>query len=71
MINNLITKYEKIIEILKQFDTKNNFLYQISCSRVTNIEIIVLGITAESLSIDSEGQKNELKGSFLNCVTNL
>ncbi|MEI7677483.1 MAG: IS982 family transposase [Bacteroidales bacterium] len=55
-MNNFITKYEKILEILKQFETKSNFLNQIRCPRLSDIELIALDITAESLSIDSEYQ---------------
>ena len=53
-MNNFLTKYEKILEILKQFETKSNFLNQIRCPRLSDIELIALDITAESLSIDSE-----------------
>ena len=55
-MNNFLTKYEKILEILKQFETKSNFLNQIRCPRLSDIELIALDITAESLSIDSEYQ---------------
>ena len=55
-MNNFITKYEKILEILKQFETKSNFLNQIRRPRLSDIELIALDITAESLSIDSEYQ---------------
>jgi Transposase DDE domain len=55
-MNNFLTKYEKILEILKQFETKSNFLNQIRRPRLSDIELIALDITAESLSIDSEYQ---------------
>lgn len=55
-MNNFITKYEKILEILKQFETKNNFLNQIRCPRLSDIELISMDLTAESLGIDSEYQ---------------
>ena len=55
-MNNFITKYEKILEILKQFETKSNFLNQIRCPRLSDIELIAVDLTAESLSIDSEYQ---------------
>ena len=55
-MNNFLTKYEKILEILKQFETKSNFLNQIRCPRLSDIELIALDITAESLGIDSEYQ---------------
>ena len=55
-MNNFITKYEKILEILKQFETKSNFLNQIRCPRLSDIELIALDLTAESLNIDSEYQ---------------
>ena len=55
-MNNFITKYEKILEILKQFETKSNFLNQIRCPRLSDIELISMDLTAESLGIDSEHQ---------------
>lgn len=55
-MNNFIAKYEKILEILKQIETKSNFLNQIRRPRLSDIELIALDITAESLSIDSEYQ---------------
>lgn len=55
-MNNFITKYEKILEILKQFETKSNFLNQIRRPRLTDIELIAVDLTAESFSIDSEHQ---------------
>jgi len=55
-MNNFLAKYEKILEILKQFETKSNFLNQIRRPRLSDIELIALDITAESLSIDSEYQ---------------
>jgi len=55
-MNNFITKYDKILEILEQFETKSNVLNQIHCPRLCNIELIALYITAESLSIGAEYQ---------------
>ena len=55
-MNNFNTKYVKILEILKQFETKSNFLNQIRCPRLSDIELIAVDLTAESLSIDSEYQ---------------
>lgn len=55
-MNNFLTKYEKILEILKQFETKSNFLNQIRRPRLSDIELIALDITAESSGIDSEYQ---------------
>ena len=55
-MNNFNTKYDKILEILKQFETKSNFLNQIRCPRLSDIELIALDLTAESLGIDSEYQ---------------
>lgn len=56
IMNNFNTKYVKILEILKQFETKSNFLNQIRCPRLSDIELIALDLTAESLGIDSEYQ---------------
>ena len=55
-MNNFTTKYEKILDLLKQFETKNNFLNQIRIPRLSDIELIAIDLTAESLSIDSEYQ---------------
>lgn len=46
-------KFKKILEILKQFETKSNFLNHIPLS---DIELIVVDLTAESFGIDSEYQ---------------
>jgi hypothetical protein len=51
-----MTRYEKIPEILKQFGTKNNFLNQIRCTRLSGIELISPYLTAESFGIDCEYQ---------------
>ena len=55
-MNNFYSKYEKILEILKQIETKSCFLNQIRCPRLSDIELIALDLTAESLGIDSECQ---------------
>ena len=55
-MNNFNTKYDKILEILKQFESRNNFLNQIRVPKLSDIELIALDLTAESLSIDSEYQ---------------
>lgn len=55
-MNNFQTKYEKILEILKQFESRNNFLNQIRVPNLSDIELIAIDLTAESLSIDSEYQ---------------
>ena len=64
-MNNFITKYEKILEILKQFETKSNFLNQIRRPRLSDIELIAVDLTAESLSVDSEYQLFRLLPSSL------
>ena len=55
-MNNFITKYEKILEILKQFETRSNFLNQIRCPRLSDIELISMDLIAESFGINSECQ---------------
>src|SRR5574344_3155256 len=65
-MNNFNTKYVKILEILKQFETKNNFLNQIRCPRLSDIELIAVDLTAESLSIDSEYQLFRILPDSLN-----
>jgi hypothetical protein len=49
-------KYEKVLEILKTIETKNNFLNQIRRPGLSALELIAIDITAEWLSIDSEYQ---------------
>lgn len=55
-MNNFLSKFEKILEILKQFETKSNFLNQIRQPRLSDIELLAVDLTAESLGIDSEHQ---------------
>lgn len=55
-MNNFTTKYDKILEILKQSETRNNFLNQIRIPKLSDIELIAIDLTAESLGIDSEYQ---------------
>lgn len=64
-MNNFTTKYEKILEILKQFETKSNFLNQIRCPRLSDIELIAVDLTAESFSIDSEHQLFRVLPKFI------
>jgi hypothetical protein len=47
-----MTKYEKILELLKLFETKSNFLFQIRRARLSNIELIVMDLRVEFPSID-------------------
>lgn len=51
-MNNFITKYEEILEILKQFETKSILLNQKRSPRLSDIELISANLTTESLSID-------------------
>ena len=55
-MNNFSASYEKILDILKQIEQKMNFLNQIRISRLSDIELIAMDITAEYMSIDSEYQ---------------
>jgi len=63
-MNIFITKYDKILGILKQFEIKSNFLNQIRRPRLSDIELIALEITDESLSINSE-LMNYLKNNHI------
>jgi len=63
-MNIFITKYDKILGILKQFVIKSNFLNQIRRPRLSDIELIALEITDESLSINSE-LMNYLKNNHI------
>jgi len=56
IMNNFQTKYEKILNILKQIETKSNFLNQIRRQRLSDIELIAVDLTAESFGVDSEHQ---------------
>jgi hypothetical protein len=64
-MNNFTTKYEKILEILKEIETKSNFLNQIRRPRLSDIELIAIDLTAEWLSIDSEYQLFRTLPTFL------
>lgn len=46
-MNCFITKYEKILDILKQLETQKNFLKQIRCPRLIDIKLIALCLTSE------------------------
>ena len=63
-MNIFITKYDKILGILKQYEIKSNFLNQIRRPRLSDIELIALEITDESLSINSE-LMNYLKNNHI------
>jgi len=51
-MNNFITKYEKILEILKQFEIKSIFFESKALSTFKCIELILVDLTAESLCIN-------------------
>ena len=55
-MNNFSANYVKILDILKQVEEKRNFLNQIRISKLSDIELIAMDITAEYMSIDSEYQ---------------
>ena len=55
-MNNFSTNYRKILDILEQLEPKKNFLNQIRKSKLSDIELIAIDITAEYMSIDSEYQ---------------
>lgn len=46
IMNNFLSKFEKILEILKQFETKSNFLNQIRQPRLSDLELIAVDFTA-------------------------
>lgn len=55
-MNNFITKYGKILETIKPIAQKNCYQKQIRVPRLSDIELLALEFTAESMGIDSERQ---------------
>ena len=55
-MNNLKQSFKVILTVLKKVESKVNFLNQIRTTKLTDIELISLVLTAEYLSIDSEYQ---------------
>lgn len=66
-MNNFTTKYEKILDILKGIETKSNFLNQIRQPRLSDIELIAVDLTAESMDIDSEYELFRSLPPMLSC----
>ena len=55
-MNNLETKYKKILNVLKENVEKENFSLKKRKPMLTDLEIIALSLAAESSSLDSECQ---------------
>ncbi len=53
-MHNLKTIYNKILEVLKSIEPKNNFIFQKHKPKLTDKELLALSITSEYLGIDSE-----------------
>jgi hypothetical protein len=53
-MNNLEENYNKILEVLRKVDKKENYRKQIRIPKMSDKEIMALNFTAEYLSIDSE-----------------
>ena len=55
-MNNFIASYEKILEYIKSNTNRESFLQQIRKPKLTDIEVILINLTAEYMGIDSECQ---------------
>jgi len=55
-MNNFSANYRKILETLQQIESKTNFLNQIRKPKLSNIGLIIIDLTSEYISIDSEYQ---------------
>jgi hypothetical protein len=64
-MNNFGANYEKILEVLKQIESKKNFLKQKRKPKLSDIELIAVDLTAEYMSIDSEYQLFRLLPEFI------
>jgi len=71
-----MTKYEKILDILILFELKSNFPNQIRCPRLSDIELVVLDVIVEFMSLNYEYQlfrilpsplSSKIKRSVYNC----
>lgn len=62
-MNNFYTNYDKILEVLKLNAEKENYFLQRRKPKLTDLELVAVGLTAEFMSIDSECQLfRDLKG---------
>ncbi len=53
-MNNLSANYERILEILRNISKENLLAYQRRKSKMNDLELIALSLTAEYMGIDSE-----------------
>ena len=56
IMNNLEQSYKKILEVLSKFFGKKLQDYQRTKAKIPDLELVILALTAEYLSIDSECQ---------------
>mgnify|MGYP000362915646 CR=1 FL=1 len=56
IMNNLEQSYKKILEVLSKFFGKKLQDYQRRKAKIPDLELVILALTAEYLSIDSECQ---------------
>ena len=55
-MHNFQANYDKILEVLNQIGTKNNYRHQIRKPKLNDKELIAINLTSEYLGIDSECQ---------------
>jgi len=53
-MHNFRANYDKILEVLNQIGTKENYHHQIRKPKLSDKELISINLTAEYLGIDSE-----------------
>jgi len=57
-MHNFQANYDKILEVLKELDSKMDYLHQIRKPKIRDKELIALDLTSEYIGIDSECQLN-------------
>ena len=55
-MHNFQANYDKILEVLNQMGTKNNYHHQIRKPKLSDKELIAISLTSQYLGIDSECQ---------------
>ena len=53
-MHNFQANYDKILKVLKELDSKMDYLHQIRKPRIRDKELIAIDLTSEYMGIDSE-----------------
>tara|TARA_B100000508_G_scaffold47628_1_gene37014 strand:+ start:206 stop:1084 length:879 start_codon:yes stop_codon:yes gene_type:complete len=65
-MHNFQANYDKILEVLNKFESKDYFLSQIRIPKLTDKELIAINLTSEYMGVDSECQLFRILPSPLN-----